>query len=606
MAHLFSYWGYNFKEIIKVHNNYAVRLFLLLIVLATFFPSHAKGQISFFDADSSAHTWVDSTLQSLNDTQKIAQLMIVRIPANYQDSNISEKIIHDRYAEYYGGFCFFAGTTVNEIKLTNVLQKNAKIPLFISMDAEMGVGKRLKDIISLPYSMTMGAISDSTVFYSVGQLIGKQCQRIGVNFFFGPVVDINNNPLNPVIGMRSFGENKYKVSNDADWLMKGLASENILSCIKHFPGHGDVTVDSHLDLPILQKSLNQIDSLELYPFKFLINKEAPAVMVAHLYLPQFDTTPHTPASLSYNIISKLLVDSLHFKGLIVTDGLDMKGITNYFSGGLSSLQSFLAGADILLLPPEIDSSIQLILSAIQEGKISQQVLDDKVRKILLVKYHLGLNHWYPIQEDSVVDQLNNQVDTLNQEIADKALTLVSLQNTLFNKARNKYKELNAQNNVDGDTILEKSDSMLIDSVPPIVFVGIGLDTVDYLTQTLHDALAIPVTLISWQDSLAQENLFQQLHKKDQLVILGIFNYSIKPLNHFKVSPIVDSLLNYYQGDDNILFSFFGNPYLTAYYAQIRNLIVGYESTPYFEKAFLAWLTGQIDAPGQLPVLHNEQ
>src|SRR5690242_5990389 len=273
---------------------------------------------------SPARAWADSVFRKMTPEERIAQLIFIRAYSNNNASQADEvrQLITDKHV---GGIVFFQGSPVRQAELTNEYQSLSKVPLFISIDAEWGLGMRLDSVINFPRQLTMGAVMDSTLVYEVGKAIGDQCRRIGVQIDFAPVVDINNNPNNPVINDRSYGENKYRVARWGIQYMKGLQSTGVIACAKHFPGHGDTNVDSHKALPVVNKSMEQLRSLELYPFEQMVRAGVGGVMVAHLHVPAIDKRLHRPTSLSYNAVTRLLKHKLGFKGLVFTDALEMKG-----------------------------------------------------------------------------------------------------------------------------------------------------------------------------------------------------------------------------------------------------------------------------------------
>src|SRR5829696_10536414 len=235
-------------------------------------------------------------------------------------------------------------------------------------------------------------------------------KRIGVHVNYAPVVDINNNPNNPVIGYRSFGEDKNKVASFGVAYMKGMQDAGIMACAKHFPGHGDVDVDSHLDLPVISKSMPQLDSLELYPFKQLFKNGVGSVMIAHLSIPAIDTTTNLPTSLSKNNVHHLLRDELNYKGLAFTDALEMKGVSKYFPGGEASVQALIAGNDMLCLPENVPAAIDAIKIAIDQKRLKWSDIDNKLRKVLYAKYQLGLSQLKPVDTNNLLADLNAGVD----------------------------------------------------------------------------------------------------------------------------------------------------------------------------------------------------
>src|SRR5665647_599476 len=358
-------------------------LFLVLINLVSF---------SQYQTTPAALRWADSVFNTLNNDQRIAQLMVLRGSSitskgvAYYDQEVNELITKYNI----GGVCLFQGPPVKQANIVNHYQSIAKTPLLICIDAEWGLGMRMDSVIPLNHQMMLGAMQDPSIISAYGKLVAIQCKREGIQVNFAPVVDINNNPANPVINDRSFGEDKYKVARFGVAYMKAMQDEGVLACAKHFPGHGDVSVDSHLDLPVINKSMQQLDSLELYPFKKMFAAGVGSVMIAHLYIPAIDTTPNTATSLSKNNVTGLLRNQLHFNGLTFTDALDMKGVAKYFPGGQIAAQSLIAGNDMLCLPEDVPASIAKIKEAIDSNKLSWNDIYEKCKKVLAYKYMYGV------------------------------------------------------------------------------------------------------------------------------------------------------------------------------------------------------------------------
>ncbi|HEY8960497.1 glycoside hydrolase family 3 protein, partial [Chitinophaga sp.] len=292
-------------------------------------------------AQDKASQWADSVFQSLTPDERIAQLIMIRAHSNLGQDHINA-VIKDIQDNKVGGVIFFQGGPVRQANLTNYYQSISKVPLLVAIDGEWGLGMRLDSVISLPRNMMIGAMQDTSLAYDAGKIMGEQCRRLGIHIDFAPDMDVNNNPANPVINDRSFGENKYQVARMGVATIRGMQDAGIMACAKHFPGHGDTNVDSHLDLPTINKTRAQLDSLELYPFRQAIAAGVQSVMIGHLYIPSIDKKPNTPTSISYNAVTKLLKEEMGFKGLIVTDALEMKGIAKFYTNGQESLQSLLA------------------------------------------------------------------------------------------------------------------------------------------------------------------------------------------------------------------------------------------------------------------------
>src|SRR5215212_4500768 len=307
-----------------------------------------------FRSSLSANAWVDSVFKTLSQDEKIAQLMVVRgsstDPATRRPV-LYTKEVEEQVRKYnVGGICMFQGGPIAQANFINYMQGIAKTPVMICIDGENGLGMRMDSVQPLPRQLMLGAMTDPKLMYEYGRLVGEQCKRIGIQVNYAPVVDVNNNPQNPVINDRSFGEDKYKVADYGVQYTKGMQDVGVMACAKHFPGHGDVSVDSHLDLPVISKSIGQLDSLELYPFKQLFKNGVGSVMIAHLSIPAIDNTPNQPTSLSKNNVTDVLRDDLDFEGLTFTDALEMKGVSKYFPAGEAAVQALIAGNDMLCLP----------------------------------------------------------------------------------------------------------------------------------------------------------------------------------------------------------------------------------------------------------------
>jgi len=300
----------------------------------------------FYQESKAAKKWVNKAFKKLSKEEKIAQLMIIRAHSNLGKEHVEQ--VTKLIKEYnVGGLCFFQGGPLRQASLTNFYQEITKTPLMICIDGEWGVGMRLDSVINYPRQLMMGATQDKNLIYKFGKAVGEQCKRMGIHVNYAPDIDVNNNPNNPVINDRSFGEDKYKVALYGIEYMKGMQDVNVMACGKHFPGHGDVAVDSHYDLPVINKSRLQLDSLELYPFRELIKAGVGSMMIAHLFVPSIDTIANQATSLSNKNVTGLLKNELNYKGIIFTDGLGMKGITKFYPAGEASAQALIAGNDML-------------------------------------------------------------------------------------------------------------------------------------------------------------------------------------------------------------------------------------------------------------------
>ena len=371
--------------------------------------------------------WVDSIINQLSEEEKIAQLIMVAAYSNRDEEHKEEilKLIEDYKI---GGLIFFQGDPVTQGELMNDYQLASEVPLLGAIDAEWGLGMRLDNTISYPFQMALGAIQNDELMYEMGEEIARQIKRTGLHVNFAPVVDVNNNPENPVINYRSFGEDKKNVAAKGIAYMKGMQDHNLLTTAKHFPGHGDTDTDSHYALPQINHPFQRLDSLEMYPFKELINSGVGGVMVAHLDIPALDST-RVPSTLSKSIITGILKERLGFNGLIVTDAMNMKGVTKGNEPGVVDKKAIVAGNDLLEFTEDVPRAIGEIKKAVRQGVISQKEIDDRVSKILAVKQWVGLNSYQPVETENIVEELNNPgAVLLNRKLVEASLTLLRNQN----------------------------------------------------------------------------------------------------------------------------------------------------------------------------------
>jgi beta-glucosidase-like glycosyl hydrolase/CubicO group peptidase (beta-lactamase class C family) len=378
-------------------------------------------------AGTSSGSWSDSLIETLTLDQKIGQLFMVAAwsdekKESYNPTQIETLIKNNGI----GGIIFFQGGPVRQAKLTNRFQSKSKIPLLIGIDAEWGLGMRLDSTISFPRAMTLGASMDEKLIYEFGKEVARQCKRIGVHMNFAPVVDVNSNPKNPVISNRSFGENPNCVTECGLAYMKGMQDNGVLANAKHFPGHGDTDVDSHKDLPVVNKTYAQLSSNEFKPYRALFQNGLASVMVAHLSLPEFEKEAHVPSTLSKNIITGLLRDSLKFEGLVLTDAMNMEGVAKYFPAGEADVRALVAGNDVVLFPLNVPLAIQKVKEAIQQGRITEAEITAKALKVLKAKERVGANKFKAIQIKGISKDLNlPYVTALRRRCIESSITVIS-------------------------------------------------------------------------------------------------------------------------------------------------------------------------------------
>ena len=511
--------------------------------------------------------WVRKQFSTLNLNEKIAQLMVLRAHSNWEQYKIDS--LSNLIQQYnVGGLCFFQGGPVRQAMQTNQYQRIAKTPLFITIDAEWGVGMRLDSVESFPRQLSMGAFTSSNLVYQMGAAIAEQCKRLGIQINYGPDIDVNNNPLNPVINDRSFGQSKEKVIQQGIAYMKGMQDNGVMATAKHFPGHGDVTVDSHKDLPVITKSRAELDSLELAPFKALIDAGVESIMVAHLSVPSIDDRPKYATSLSPKAVNGLLKKELGFKGISVTDAMDMKAIANYFPQGEANVQAILAGNDMLCLPGDVEQSIKKIRAAIKERRIKRGDINARVKKILAAKYKYGLGAQQQIDTTNIVADLNQSVGTINSAMAQQSLTFLNATNSPVLSNKTAYIAFNAK-------------------------------AANAFTSLIANTYSVKVFYTSGKDANELALINDSLKAYDQ-VIVGLHGYSRRPSNHFELPAATLQFLNA-MGHENWIHLIFGNPYAVGDFNKINNILLAFEDTKYSHAAVQKWLEGKLQANGILPV-----
>ncbi|MFT3909985.1 MAG: glycoside hydrolase family 3 N-terminal domain-containing protein [Ferruginibacter sp.] len=552
-----------------------------ILFLFLFFSLTVFGQK---DLQVAAKNWADSVYKTLTDDERIAQLMVVRLSSidlkTKQVTFYDEKVAELVKKYNIGGICAFQGRLTKQIAIINSLQAAAKTPILMCMDAEWGVGQRLLDsVIPLPKQMMLGAMKDPAIIYKYGKVVAEQCKRFGLQVDYAPVVDVNNNPDNPVINDRSFGEDKFKVSSFAIQYMKGLQDNGVMACAKHFPGHGDVAVDSHLDLPVIHKNMLRLDSLELYPFKQIFNAGVSSTMVAHLYIPSIDSTANTATSLSKNSVTGLLRNQLNFNGLTFTDALDMQGVRKFFPDGAASVQAIIAGNDMLCLPEDVPMSIKKINDAIAEKKLSRADIEMHCKKVLMAKYQYGLSALKPISIENLSADLNKDVPAMRRLVAENAITLLSKSDSAFFPL--------STGNKPGD----------------IAYIGIGLKSDNAFAtrmRTDHNATVFYFDYSKKNDD-STKALIDSIVMGYKKVVIGIHNTNRPPLNNFGISSQAVDLINTLQQRARTITFLFANPYAAKNWCAAKNLVVCYEDDSIVQNTAIDLLQGKLMYKGVLPV-----
>ncbi|MBX9782310.1 MAG: serine hydrolase [Chitinophagaceae bacterium] len=554
-----------------------------LCLLVLFFLSIS---VSFSQSkEELAKRWADSVLATLNKDQRIAQLMIIRAHSNLGADHV--KSVTALIKKYnVGGLCFFQGGPVRQASLTNYYQSIAQTPLMMTIDGEWGLGMRLDSVVSLPRQLMLGAVPDAKYAYEYGKLIAAQCRRMGIQVNFAPVVDVNNNPNNPVINDRSFGEDKDKVALFGVQVMKGMQDNGVMACAKHFPGHGDTDTDSHLDLPVINKTKPQLDSLELYPFREIFSKGVGSVMVAHLYIPAIDNTKNVATSLSYNNVTKLLRNELQYTGLTFTDALEMQGVKKFFPDGEASVQSLIAGNDLLCLPSDIPAAINKIKSAVKKNKLSWDELNSRVLRVLMAKYLYGLSSISSIDTNNLVTDLNANTALMNEMIAEHAITLLNNDESVFPVNPSALAFVNKVKNEENK----------------IAYLLVGDVADNTISKKIKEDFKADVFYFGYkQDEGRIASMAEMLRKNYQQVIIGVHNYSRRPANNFNITPGAIRLVNQVLQSPKAALILFGNPYAAKNFCTAKNMMVCYEDNDMVQTKAYEIITGKAQPQGKLPV-----
>lgn len=545
-----------------------------VVIMMAFFSSYSLfSQSSLFAEDLIAQRqWVDSIYSNLSLEEKIGQLFMIDVFTSRSDSELEslESLIKSNHV---GGVIFSKGNPYRQAQLTNKIQTENKIPLLVGMDAEWGLAMRLDSTYAFPWNMTLGAIQDTSIVRKVGQQIGKHSKRLGVHINFAPVADINTNPNNPIIGNRSFGETKDIVISHSVALMKGMHEAGILSSAKHFPGHGDTEQDSHKTLPSIGFSEKRIRDIELKPFQALIDEGVSSVMVAHLNIPSLESQKNLPSSLSSKIVSDLLKEELGFNGLIITDALNMKGVSNSSTPGEVDMEAFKAGSDILLISEDIPKAINIIKEAVLKGDITNKRLAASVKKILYAKYKVGLNSFKPIETDQLTEELNSEEnDAVYQEAIQNATTVIKNDLGIL-----------PINDIDHQTY---------------AYVALGDASGDEFFKTMNQYARVD------KIDVTKTNIdLNQFSDYDQIII-GFHKSDANPWADYKFSPFEIELIKSISQDYKTILVNFTRPYSLLQlknYINIDAIVQAYQNSTIAQQVVGQQLFGAIDFKGKLPV-----
>jgi len=556
---------------------------VLLLVFLAMGPLMSLKPSDQVVVDLKEKTWVDSVMLSLSPEQRIGQLFMVAAYSNKDEKHFRElDTLVGRYG--IGGIMFMQGGPVRQAKLTNRLQRQTKVPMLVAMDAEWGLGMRLDSSMHFARQMTLGAMSDDNYVYLMGREIALKLKRLGVNVSFSPVLDVNVNAANPVIGNRSFGESKEEVSRRGIAYIKGLQDHGVMAVAKHFPGHGDTDTDSHLALPLVPHDMKRLTEVELYPFKKSFDAGVMGVMVAHLYLPAIDSTKNLATTLSKPLVTGLLKEKMKYKGLVFTDALNMKGVSKFYKPGEVDLRALMAGNDVLLFSEDVPVALAKIKAAIKAGLLTQEEIDQRVKKILHAKYWAGLNNYKPVALENLHQEVDRPLSTVIQEqLYERAVTVVQNKGNLL-----PFRNL--------DTLR-------------IASVAVGVTENNKFQETLgHYA---PINKFAISDRFAHDSVFTAIIPKLQdndVVVVSIHNMNSTPYKNFGIGLGTRAFIRYLQErtDKKVVVAVMGNAYSLKFFEKNNWLVCGYEDNVVSQSLVPQVLFGARPAKGKLPVTASAQ
>jgi len=550
----------------KFIKNIFTYLFILIFanLSAQYFPKNAPKNL-----EQKAEKYADSLYQQLSLDEKIGQLYIVALYNNRGEEEI-RKIRNLVEKEKIGGLILMQDNAEKHIQLLNEFQGKSRVKMMIGIDGEWGLFQRFPAAHKFPWAMTLGAIQDNSLIYEMTSKIAEDCKRMGIYWDFAPVVDVNTNPANPIIGNRSFGSDINNVIAKGLAYAQGLQDNGVLASMKHFPGHGDTDTDSHLDLPVVSHNLERLNSIELAPFKALLDKKIGGVMVAHLYVPALEKQSGIPASVSYEVITNLLKKSYQYNGLIITDALNMNAVAKKFPAGELDLRAFKAGNDIMLFSQDVPNGKALIKSALEKGEITENRLAESVKKILKTKYLLGLQNLKSINPENINEDLNNASHAeLSEKLYANAITLL------------------------------KDEKNLLPLSCSETYYYLPLEEAPFQTFVENLNLGTTVKLISKSE-------ISQIPEKST-VIVGFHKDNSTAYKSYKISQESKNILAELNKKQNVILDVFGSPYALkdVDISKISTVLVSYENNDLSMKASAKAVLGKTKISGKLPVIVNE-
>ena len=528
------------------------------------------------------HPWVDSVLNSMTTEEQCAQLIWV---AAYSNRDISHEVyLSDLMRKTgIGGLVFFQDDAARQAEMTNYFRRVSKVPQLIALDGEWGIGMRLRDVVQFPYQMTLGAINDDSLIYRMGAAVAEQFRRVGANINLAPVADVNNNPVNPVINYRSFGSDPQNVARKTYMYMKGMQDNGIIAVAKHFPGHGDTDTDSHYTLPVIKHSKDRLDSVELVPFRKLIENGISSVMPGHLEIPALDSAKGRPVTLSEAVLTDLLRNELGFKGLTISDAMNMGGITRYEEPGKAELTALLSGMDVLEYVTDPELAISKVMEGITKGEISREQISSKCRKVLAAKYWAGLDKAKEVKTGNITNELSPATTiALIRQLYASALTVINNTDTLIPVK-------NLESNRIATLVVGRNEKSLFQER-----ISKYTHTDNYFIEDPGDA--------------ASDNILEKLKDYD-IVITGIFGTRQAASSDFGIKPGLNELIAKLNTQNRTIVTYFGNPYAVNKLESIQlsdGLIIAYQENDFTEDLSAQLIFGGIGASGTLPVTINDE
>ena len=561
--------------------------------------------------DADARRWVDDTLQRLTLDEKIGQLLVPSFRAAYtsSDSETYDELAALVSDHRVGGLLMFGARTpqprvllnpnysrstlgrpLDGASLINRLQAAAPVPLLVAADFETGAGFRLEGATAFPPAMAFGAAGDPRLAFEAGRIAAAEARAMGVHVNFAPVVDVNNNPRNPVINIRSFGEDPARVGELASAYVEGLRAGGMLATIKHFPGHGDTDVDSHIGLPIINHPRERLDRIELVPFRAGIAAGADAVMTAHIELPALDPTPATPATFSRVIVAQLLRDELGFDGLVFTDSMRMRAVSEMVSPGEAAARAVGAGHDIVLHSPDDVAAIAGIQAAAAAGDLSEERIDQSVRRILSAKARLGLHRQRAVSLDALPDVVGTRAHAeVAREVGERSLTLIK---------------------DDRSTVplpAPRDASLLYLSVLDYpAGWGIGSPSRTFIPELEAHWPNVTAIELSDRTPLSEIQLVRETARRYDAVVAGVFVRTAAFSGRMDLAPALTELLVALGRDTAetgqlFVAVLFGNPYSAAFLADLPAILLTYGFYDLAEATAVRAVAGEIPIRGRLPV-----